>query len=91
MRITEKELKEKIKIFENQDIILKFDILIQGQIEFSKISVSYNKQTSYLQITDTTNDNELKINIASVYEINMRHHNLQMKLDDDIELIIMRK
>lgn len=91
MKITEKELKEKIKIFNDEDIILKFDVLIQGQIQFNRASISYNRQTSYLQITDGINGNELKINIASVYEINMRHHNLQMKLDDDIELIIMRK
>ena len=91
MKITEKELKEKIKIFNDEDIILKFDVLIQGQIQFNKVNISYNRQTSYLQITDGINGNELKINIASVYEINMRHHNLQMKLDDDIELIIMRK
>lgn len=91
MRITEKELKEKIKIFDNEDIILKFDVLIQGQLEFKKIFINYNRQTSYLTITDGENGNELKINIASVFEINMRHHNLQLKLDDDIELIIMRK
>lgn len=90
MRITEKELKEKIKIFDNEDIILKFDILIQGQIEFNKITIAFNPQTSFLQITDGVNGNELKINIASVFEINMRHHNLQLKLDDDVELIIMR-
>ena len=91
MKITEKELKEKIKIFEDDDIILKFDVLIQGQIQFDRASIGYNRQTSYLTITDGVNGNELKINIASVYEINMRQHNLQMKLDDDIELIIMRK
>ncbi len=91
MRITEKELKEKIKIFDNEDIILKFDVLIQGQITFKKINVNYNPQTSYLQITDGINGNELKINIASCYEINLECHNLQLKLDNDIELIIMRK
>lgn len=91
MRITEKELKEKIKIFDNEDVILKFDILIQGQIQFNRASIGYNRQTSYLQITDGVNGNELKINIASAFEINLECYNLQIKLDDDVEIIIMRK
>ena len=91
MRITEKELKEKIKIFENEDVILKFDVLIQGQLEFNKININYNRKTRYLHIADTTNNNKLKINIASVYEINLECANLQILLDDDIDIMIMKK
>ena len=34
MKILEKELKEKVKIFENQTIIVQFENLLQARFEF---------------------------------------------------------
>lgn len=91
MKILEKELKEKIKIFENQNIILKFDDLIQARFEMNNIHINYNIKTGFLHIEDSVNDNEIRINIASAYNINLECMNLQILLDEGIEFTIMKK
>ena len=91
MKIFESELKEKIKIFENEDILVKFDILLQGKFEFSKTRINYNRKTGFLNIEDTTNDNEIRINLVSAYEFNLECRNLQILLDNDLEIQIMVK
>lgn len=91
MRITEKELKEKIKIFENKDVIVKFDDLLQARFDMCQIHINYNRKTGFLHIEDSTNDNEVNINIVSAYNIELVNMNLQILLDNEIELIIMKK
>lgn len=91
MRITEKELKEKIKIFENEDIIIKFDDLLQARFEMNNIHINYNIKTGFLHIEDSTNDNEIRINIISAYNLDLKCMNLQIFLDNGIEFTIMKK
>ena len=71
MRIIEKELKEKVKIFENEDVIVKFDDLLQARFEMNNIHINYNIKTGFLHIEDLANDNEIKINIVSAYNIDL--------------------
>lgn len=91
MKILERDLKEKVKIFEGQDVIVKFDDLLQARFEFSKVYISYNRKTGFLHIEDSTNDNDININIVSAYHIELEKHNLQIFLDNDIELQILKK
>lgn len=91
MRIIEKELKEKVKIFENEDVIVKFDDLLQARFEMNNIHINYNYKNAYLHIEDSKNDNEIRINIASAYNINLEYMNLQILLDNGIEFTIMKK
>lgn len=91
MKISEKELKEKIKIFENEDIIVKFDDLLEARFEMNNIHINYNRKTGYLHIEDSTNDNDININIVSAYDIDLDCMNLQILLDNSIELTIMKK
>lgn len=91
MRIIEKELKEKVKIFENEDVIVKFDDLLQARFEMNNIHINYNIKTGFLHIEDLANDNEIKINIVSAYNIDLEYMNLQIQLDNGIEFTIMKK
>ena len=91
MRIIEKELKEKVKIFENEDVIVKFDDLLQARFEMKNIHINYNIKTGFLHIEDLANDNEIKINIVSAYNIDLEYMNLQIQLDTGIEFTIMKK
>ena len=79
LRIIEKELKEKVKIFENEDVIVKFDDLLQARFEMNNIHINYNIKTGFLHIEDLANDNEIKINIVSAYNIDLEYMNLQIQ------------
>lgn len=91
MKITENELKEKIKIFEGQDIIAQFDNLLEATIEMNNVHINYNLKNGILHIEDSKNDNEIRINIVSAYNIELNNMNLQIFLDNEIDLTIMKK
>lgn len=91
MKITENELKEKIKIFEGQDIIAQFDNLLEATIEMNNVHINYNLKNGILHIEDSKNDNEIRINIVSAYNIELNNINLQIFLDNEIDLTIMKK
>lgn len=91
MNIKEKELNQKIKIFNSRDVIVIFDDLLQAKFEMYNIHINYNYKNAYLHIEDSKNDNEIRINIASAYNINLERMNLQILLDNGIEFTIMKK
>ncbi len=91
MKITENQLKEKVKIFEGQDIIVQFDDLLEVTIEMSNVHINFNLKNGILHIEDSKNDNEIRINIVSAYNIELNNMNLQIFLDNEIDLKIMKK
>ncbi len=91
MKILEKELKEKIKMFENKTIIVQFENFIQARFEFYNTHINYNTKTGFLHIEDSKNDNEIRINIVSAIKIDLIGSLLNIKLDNSIEIRIMIK
>ena len=91
MKITENQLKEKVKIFEGQDIIVQFDDLLEATIEMNNVHINFNLKNGILHIEDSKNDNEIRINIVSAYNIEFNNMNLQIFLDNEIDLTIMKK
>ena len=69
LKITEKELTEKVKIFEKQDIILQFDDLLEATIEMYNIHIKFNIKNGILHIEDSINDNGIRIEIVGRYKI----------------------
>ena len=91
MKILEKELKEKVKIFENQTIIVQFENLLQARFEFYNTHINYNMKTGFLHIEDSKNDNEIRINIVSAIKMDLTSSLLSIKLDNSIEFKIFKK
>ena len=91
MKILEKELKEKIKMFENKTIIVQFENFIQARFEFYNTHINYNTKTGFLHIEDSKNNNEIRINIVSAIKIDLIGSLLNIKLDNSIEIRIMIK
>lgn len=91
MKITEIELKEKVKIFEGQNIIVRFDDLLEAIIEMNSIHINFNLKNGMLHIEDGTNDNEIRLSIALVYIIEANEEWLKIYLDNEIELTITKK
>ena len=91
MKITEIELKEKVKIFEKKNIIVQFDNLLEATIEMNSIHINFNLKNGMLHIEDGTNDNEIRLSIALVYIIEANEEWLKIYLDNEIELTITKK
>lgn len=90
MKITEKELTEKVKIFEKQDIILQFDDLLEATIEMNNIHIKFNIKNGILHIEDGINDNEIRIDIVSAYKIEADDDYLKIFLDNELELTLIK-
>lgn len=91
MKITENELKEKVKIFEGQNIIVRFDDLLDATMEINSVHINFNIKNGMLHIEDSTNDNEIRLSIASAYKIEANEEWLKIYLDNEIELTITKK
>ena len=91
MKITENELKEKVKIFEGKNITVQFEDLLEATIEMDSVHIDFNIKNGMLHIEDGTNDNEIRLSIASAYKIEANEEWLKIYLDNEIELTITKK
>lgn len=91
MKITENELKEKVKIFEGKNITVQFEDLLEATIEMNSVHINFNLKNGMLHIEDSTNDNEIRLSIASAYKIEANEEWLKIYLDNEIELTITKK
>ena len=91
MKITEIELKEKVKMFEGKSIIVRFDDLLEATIEMNSVHINFNLKNGMLHIEDGANDNEIRLSIASAYKIEANEEWLKIYLDNEIELTITKK
>ena len=91
MKITEKQLKEKVKIFEGQNITVQFDDLLEATIEMNSVHINFNIKNGMLHIEDSTNDNEIRLSVASAYKIEANDELVKIYLDNEIELTITTK
>ena len=91
LKITEKQLKEKVKIFEGQNITVQFDDLLEATIEMNSVHINFNIKNGMLHIEDSTNDNEIRLSVASAYKIEANDELVKIYLDNEIELTITTK
>lgn len=91
MKITENELKEKVKIFEGKNITVQFEDLLEATIEMDSVHIDFNIKNGMLHIEDGTNDNEIRLSIASAYKIEANDELIKIYLDNEIELTITTK
>ena len=91
MKITEKELKEKVKIFEGKNITVQFEDLLEATIEMNSVHINFNLKNGILHIEDGTNDNEIRLSIASAYKIEANDELIKIYLDNEIDLTITTK
>lgn len=91
LKITENELKEKVKIFEGKNITVQFEDLLEATIEMDSVHINFNLKNGMLHIEDSTNDNEIRLSIASAYKIEANDELIKIYLDNEIDLTITTK
>lgn len=91
MKILEKELQQKIQIFEKENVVIMFDNLLQAKFEMHNIHINYNIKNGFLNITEESTNNEINLNIVSAYRIELEDNTLEIKLDNSLDFKIMIK
>lgn len=91
MKILETELNEKVKIFNNKDVVIIFDDLLEAKFYMKNINIDYNYNKGILHIKEETTQNEINLNIVSVYLIDITDNVLHIGLDNSIDFEIRLK
>lgn len=91
MNIKEKELNQKIKIFNNKDVIVIFDDLLEAKFYMKNIHIYYNYKRGFLHIKEGLTSNEINLNIVSAYYMDLTDNRLHIGLDNSIDFEIRIK
>lgn len=91
MKILETELKEKVKIFNNKDVVIIFDDILEAKFYMNNIDIEYNYKTGFLHIKEETTRNEINLNIISAYLIDLTENVLHIGLDNSLDFEIRTK
>ena len=87
MNINEIELKEKIEKFNGKNIIVLFYNLLQAKLKMDYVKIDYNIKSGFLKIKDNRQNN-ICINIVSVYHIEKSSSSIYLQLDNGINIKI---
>lgn len=88
MKVSKKELKEKIKMFENKNIIVK--IVRPIDVEFEMFSIKIlNINNEYLYIKDYETDNIINIPIKYTSSIKITDNSILFKSKNKLEISIV--
>lgn len=88
LKILDKELNEKIKIFNNKNVIIVFDDILEAKFYMNNIHIHYNYNKGILYIKEETTNNEIHLNIVSAYLIDFTDNVLHIELDNSLDFEI---
>lgn len=91
MKILEKELNEKVKIFKNKDVVIIFDDILEAKFYMKNIDIEYSYKTGFLNIKEESTQNEINLNIVSAYLIDIKDNVLHIGLDNSLDFEIRLK
>lgn len=91
MKILETELNEKVKIFNNKDVVIIFDDLLEAKFYMKNIKIYYSYKTGFLHIKEETTQNKINLNIISAYLIDITDNVLHIRLDNSLDFEIRLK
>ena len=88
MKILEKDLNEKIKIFKNKNVMVVFDDIFEAKFYMNNIHINYNYQKGILHIKEEKTQNEINLNLVFAYLIDLTDNVLHIGLDNSIDFEI---
>lgn len=88
MKILEKDLNEKIKIFNNKNVIIVFDDIFESKFYLNNIHIDYNYKKGILNIKEEKTQNEINLNLVFAYLIDLTDNVLHISLDNSIDFEI---
>lgn len=91
MKVLEKELNEKVKIFNNKDVVIIFDDILEARFYMNNINIYYDYSKGFLHIKENKTNNEINLNIVSAYIIDLTDNVLHIALDNSLDFEIRLK
>lgn len=91
LKVLEKELNEKVKIFKNKDVVIIFDDILEARFYMKNIDIEYSYKTGFLNIKEEATNNEINLNIVSAYLIDLTDNVLHIGLDNSLDFEIRLK
>lgn len=91
MKILETDLNEKIKIYNNKNVIIEFDDILEAKFYMNNIHINYNYNKGILHIKEEKIQNEINLNIVSAYLIDFKDNVLHIELDNSLDFTIRIK
>lgn len=88
MKILEKDLNEKIKIFNDKNVVIVFDDILEAKLYLNNIHINYNYNKGILNIKEEITQNEIHLSTVSAYSIDFTDNVLCIKLDNSLEFEI---
>lgn len=88
LKILEKDLNEKIKIFNDKNVVIVFDDILEAKFYLNNVHITYNYRKGILHIKEKTTQNEINLNIISAYSIDFTDNVLCIKLDNSLDFEI---
>lgn len=88
MKILEKDLNEKIKIFKNKNVMVVFDDILEAKFYLNNIHIDYNYKKGILHIKEEKTQNEINLNLVFAYLIDFTDNVLHIELDNSIDFEI---
>lgn len=82
MRIEEKQINQKLKIFRNKNVVLQTYGDYRLRLELYNIQLFYNQYNGLLYITDYTQKNKLVVNTTQICYIDLDNKILKIQLDE---------
>lgn len=86
--LSEKELQEYMKSFNNKNVVFSFGGIVRARIVMKNAECVYYRKVGILKVNDS--NTELSIDISSAYKILTSENNTMLKiyLDNELEIII---
>lgn len=88
MKILEKDLNEKIKIFKNKNVMVVFDDILEAKFYLNNIHIDYNYKKGILHIKEEKTQSEINLNLVFAYLIDFTDNVLHIGLDNSLEFEI---
>lgn len=83
----EKSLNNYLQIFRNKDVIVEIINNFKSRYELYNLNINYNYYNGFIYISDYTKKNNIKINITTVSNIDLKREILKIRLDDAIIIL----
>lgn len=92
-KVKEAELQQKLEYFNNKEAVVKYTGLVNSTTYIKKLSINYDYKTGFLYMKDLVHKNRFKVNIAPVYNMEIKEDNTELliQLDNSIDINIKIK
>ena len=85
----ENKIEDMIKIFNHENVEVKFDNFLKGKISFNNMYIKYDETRGFLRLGGE--ENHLEFNILDVNYFDYKENKVEINLDNSLKINIIKK